>query len=349
MDPLVTILIVTYNHEKFIGECLEGALKQTYRNLEILVLDDASTDGTRQVIEQYRDPRIRYVRRPHNFGLVKNYNEGLGTVHGEFIWTMGGDDVLVDSEAVAAVVGEFGNDPDLGYIFHRPASNVESVAEFLDWGPEPKAMAGREIALILCEQNRICGPATVVRSDLLRRFGVYPEPFACLGDLYAWFRVALECRKVVYRPERRLFYRQHDSNLSALYSSKLSSDMWVQSIQLRLAMLSLTRGFPEFDAQIMKVLRGQVHTLLEAWRNDVGIRDEIEKALDRRLAVGQVSYGPVNPAAILRSLFREEIKGAISMSLRHRRPRLLLRTLKLSARLPRMWRHWDAQPKSIRS
>lgn len=96
--PLVTILLLTYRHEKFLGEAIRGVLAQTYSALEIIILDDASPDATPKVIasELERHPRgseVRVIRNPSNLGFRDNTVRGLSEAHGDFIVRLAGDDI----------------------------------------------------------------------------------------------------------------------------------------------------------------------------------------------------------------------------------------------------------------
>jgi len=94
--PLVTILTTTYNHERFIGNCVRSVLAQTFDDWEHIIVDDGSTDNTAQVIGQFDDERIRYVKQPHvGIGkLSETYNRGLKLARGELIALLEGDDLF---------------------------------------------------------------------------------------------------------------------------------------------------------------------------------------------------------------------------------------------------------------
>ena len=91
---LVTIITPTYNHEKFIGECIESVLAQTFKKWEMIIIDDGSTDRTRDVVAKYKDDRIKYICQD-NRGierLAETYNKALLFARGEFIAILEGDD-----------------------------------------------------------------------------------------------------------------------------------------------------------------------------------------------------------------------------------------------------------------
>ncbi|MFA6158125.1 MAG: glycosyltransferase family 2 protein [Candidatus Paceibacterota bacterium] len=93
--PLVTILVATYNRAHYIGEAVASAQKQTFQNWELIILDDASTDGTETIARDMaaRDSRIAYVRHPQNKGIAGNRNAGLALAKGTYIAVLDSDDV----------------------------------------------------------------------------------------------------------------------------------------------------------------------------------------------------------------------------------------------------------------
>ncbi len=97
MSKLVSIITPTYNHERYIGECIESVLKQTYKNWEMLIVDDASSDKTVEIVKKYatQDSRIKLIQHNENYGpfrLKDTYNEALKTSKGEYIAILEGDD-----------------------------------------------------------------------------------------------------------------------------------------------------------------------------------------------------------------------------------------------------------------
>lgn len=96
--PLVSILTPVYNGEKYLEECIESALAQTYENFEYVILDNASTDGTAQIIQRYasRDPRIRPHRNPHTVDALENHNLALTKIdaHSAYCKVLHADDAL---------------------------------------------------------------------------------------------------------------------------------------------------------------------------------------------------------------------------------------------------------------
>ena len=91
--PLVTVFIPVYNCEKYIKESLESIINQTYENLDILIIDDGSTDNTVNLIKQYKDTRIRLLRNDKNRGIPYTRSRGLEECRGEYLALMDADDI----------------------------------------------------------------------------------------------------------------------------------------------------------------------------------------------------------------------------------------------------------------
>lgn len=93
-EPLISVCIPSYKNEEFIAATLESVLKQTYRNLEIIITDDRSPDNTVSAVKRFSDPRIRLFENRLNLGVGGNWNEALSHATGKYIKLMGADDLI---------------------------------------------------------------------------------------------------------------------------------------------------------------------------------------------------------------------------------------------------------------
>lgn len=99
-NELISIIVPNYNNEKYIKECLDSILKQTYKNIEVVVIDDASTDGSKSIIKAYADEHknIKTIFNKQNQGVTKNRDIAIYEAKGEFITTLDGDDLYIDDK-----------------------------------------------------------------------------------------------------------------------------------------------------------------------------------------------------------------------------------------------------------
>ena len=101
-EPLVTIITPTYNHENYISDCLESAIAQTYKNWELIVVNDGSTDNTALIVEEFirKDNRIKLLNQENVgiFNLAKTYNNALAISSGKYIAVLEGDDLWINNK-----------------------------------------------------------------------------------------------------------------------------------------------------------------------------------------------------------------------------------------------------------
>jgi glycosyltransferase involved in cell wall biosynthesis len=147
-QPLVSILVANYNYERYIGEALDSALRQTYGNFELVVCDDGSTDGSMRVIESYasRDSRIRFARKP-NGGHGSALNKAFDLCHGNIICLLDSDDLFLP-EKVERVVCLFRREEQAGIVIHRVIhvnENRESQGVWPLYGGLPEGWRGEEL------------------------------------------------------------------------------------------------------------------------------------------------------------------------------------------------------------
>lgn len=114
-NPLVSIIIGNYNYEKFIGKAIDSALNQTYTNIEIIVVDDGSTDSSREIIASYGERIIPVFKE--NGGQPSNYNAGFSSSQGDIICFLDSDDIFLPNK-VSRIVSIFESYKDIGWCFH---------------------------------------------------------------------------------------------------------------------------------------------------------------------------------------------------------------------------------------
>jgi glycosyltransferase involved in cell wall biosynthesis len=118
MDPLVSVLIPTYNTEHYVGRALQSAVEQSYRELEIIVQDNSSTDKTWDIVMSYaeNDSRIRSYRNSTNLGPLRNWQTGLERCRGEYVKILWSDDWL-EARCIEECVAYLRKDNDVGLVF----------------------------------------------------------------------------------------------------------------------------------------------------------------------------------------------------------------------------------------
>jgi glycosyltransferase involved in cell wall biosynthesis len=217
-NPTVSILIPTYNQEKFIDTCVTSALNQTYDNLEVIVSDDASDDATREVVGRaLADPRLRYERNATNIGRVSNYRRLLCELaSGDWVLMLDGDDYFINPEYVADAVELALSAPDVVLVFgklRQGPDEARSKASIAVPGLQP-LMDGTEFFL----QHPPFYDATPHHMTcLFRRTAAIRSQFyrhdILSTDLESFYRLMIG-HKIGYLDEVAGLWRQHDDNAS---------------------------------------------------------------------------------------------------------------------------------------
>lgn len=112
--PLVSVIIPSYNHEKFIRECVDSVLSQTYLNLELIIIDDGSKDSTCEILKEYNDSRVQIIFQ-ENAGAHNAINRGLSIAKGEYISILNSDDIYMKNR-LEVLVDYLIKNPDISFV-----------------------------------------------------------------------------------------------------------------------------------------------------------------------------------------------------------------------------------------
>jgi glycosyltransferase involved in cell wall biosynthesis len=208
----VSVLVPVCNGEVFLAECLESILAQDFADMEILIADDASTDGSGTLVERYaaRDSRIRWWKNPNNLGLAQNFNCCLRAAKGEYIKYVLQDDKLISPLAIRKMSEVLDNHPEV--------SLVSSVSQVLDEHSrvielrkyfKPGVREGRQL-IVRCPEKlpNMIGEPSVVMFRRRQATRGYNEQLRQLLDLDLWLHL-LEQGRFAYIAEPLCAFRRH--------------------------------------------------------------------------------------------------------------------------------------------
>jgi len=213
--PKVSVCIDVYNYADFLPKAIESVLAQTLRDLEVIVVDDCSTDDSYAVACRYakQDARVRVQRNPANLGMVKNRNACLKLARGEFVKFVHADDYLCTPDALAKMVARMEANPATTLVacamqyVRKDGSALERSPSYFS---EKRLLAGTTIIsrCLLEQKNLIGGPsATMFRRDRAGRG--FDENYFHAADLEMWFHL-LEQGCFGYVDEPLVAYRWHE-------------------------------------------------------------------------------------------------------------------------------------------
>lgn len=270
--PRVSLVVTCYNYGRFLGEALDSLLGQTLADWEAIVIDDASSDDTGEVLARYAgEPRFRVVRHRERIGNIRSYNEGLDVATGRYVGILSADDYLLRRNALERQVAAFEADARVGLVYsaHSIVQAGSSVRHVVPW-PEDAVRPGAEEFRKLMWGNYVLHSGALLRREVERELGPYETALTHTGDWDMWLRAAAR-HPVGYIAEPLYAYRIHGSNM---FHRGLPP--WRQTDQV---VTTVERAFADLPADAPADLRAahravRSHALLQTpwWDLDHGRR-----------------------------------------------------------------------------
>lgn len=254
-NPLVSICIPTYNGQKFLEACLDSVVNQTYKNIEIIIVDDRSKDNTIEIIERYtaKDSRIKLYCNEINLGLVGNWNKCLEFATGEWIKFLFQDDFFT-SDCIEIMVNSLSDSDEIVTSGRRlildesldAATKKYSINETLTFeklgiiSNEPVYITPQKIAKFIVDNIYInfIGEPTVImfKKEVVKELGTFNPDLIQICDLEYFLRIACNYG-IKYIPQPLTYFRVHKgsastSNFSAREFLMMNSDPIIMVNQL---------------------------------------------------------------------------------------------------------------------
>lgn len=202
--PLVSVLMTSYNREKYIEEAIESVLASTYKNFELIIVDDGSKDRTAQIAKAYEasDKRIVVYVNKENLGQFPNRNKAAGFANGELQMWVDSDDTI-KPDAVEYIVEQFKLHPNAQFSLIYGLDDIEKPICLTPEESIKKHFYSKAILHV--------GPGgTVIRRDYFRKIGDYPTSYGAAGDSY--FNIKAACNgNILLLPYVYFNYRIHES------------------------------------------------------------------------------------------------------------------------------------------
>ena len=189
----VSVCIPTYNYARFLGKAIESVLAQTWGEFELIVCDNASTDGTQEVIASFEDERIRAFRNDHNLGLFGNFSRCLELAQGDLVKFVCSDDWL-DPRYLERTVPVMREHPGVA-LLTTAAHVVDEDGRIFglasaELGPGPVVPAATAIAAQARWLNLIGMPtSTLIRREAVAAAGGFDPRFAPASDIHLWLKL----------------------------------------------------------------------------------------------------------------------------------------------------------------
>ncbi|MDH3973179.1 MAG: glycosyltransferase [Deltaproteobacteria bacterium] len=215
--PVVSIVIPTFNRAHLLGLAINTVLSQTYRNFDLIIVDDASADNTEDIVNSFNDNRIRYCRHEKNRGGSAARNTGIKAARGEYIAFLDDDDEWLPRKLEQQVAKFSESSEKVGLIYCGYACVYQDrvVSEII---PKLKGSIYRETL----QSCILGGPTAIVKRECFDKSGFFDEDLKACQDWDLWIRIA-KLYDFDFVPEILAKYTLHGNQVSAGLNNRISA------------------------------------------------------------------------------------------------------------------------------
>ena len=220
-NPKVSVILTSFNHEKYIREAIESVLNQTFTDFELIIWDDASIDNSWDVINEYLDPRIKAFRNETRRRGIWGINKAITDIaRSKYIAIHHSDDVW-ETEKLQKQVAFLDEHPEFGAVF----TNITAIGEdskplndekhfYFKIFEQPNRTRFEWLNFFFNRGNALCHPSVLIRKSCYADCGLYRFGFAQVTDLDMWVRLCLNY-EIYVLPEKLVKFRVRDNEINA--------------------------------------------------------------------------------------------------------------------------------------
>lgn len=223
-----------YNSSRFLKEAIESMLNQTYVNFELLLINDASTDNSEDIIKSFSDKRIIYIHQEKNLGPIVTLNKWIDSCRGKYIARMDADDISL-ADRIKKQVEFLEKNPNISALGAFVNFIDENGKKTGDWDIDRNNTSTEQIKNYLAKSNCLAHPTMMIKADVLRKYK-YNVKQVGADDWDLWMRLIADRHIIAKLPEVLLKYRIHSNSIMA--GEKLKAPVEKKLIRIKTTFLA---------------------------------------------------------------------------------------------------------------
>ena len=211
---MISIIVPLYNYKHYIVDNIKSIVQQSYKDWELIIVDDGSTDNPLEVIKPFLSNKVKYIRKENNEGYGSAKNTGIQHCSGEYIVVLDADDMLIDRSLELRI----------NYMLKHNCEWLHAKAlEFHDKKPyefkSVKRKSDKRLSKVLKTGNYknvwrcIHAQTVMVKKTVYKIVGLYDESFLSMGDKEMWARILHHVGPPRFLNKNVVYYRQHNSQM----------------------------------------------------------------------------------------------------------------------------------------
>ena len=275
-SPLVSVIVPCFNHEQYVLDCLLSILRQTYTNIELIVLDDGSSDKSLDKIKTLSDEYSFHFESHPNMGLPATLNKGIAMSRGKYIAAIASDDLMM-LDRIEKQVSLLEARPDVAVC----GGNMLSINQKGEVLSKQKIVESIELDfddLFWKDNGGPPAPTAMIRKNVIVEVGGY-KPDILVEDLYMWLKISNKGYKISILNDVLAYYRKHESNSHSNYE-------WL--IENVLKIYSDYRAHPKYHYVVNQFL---VSMFVKASGNNKPLAVSLLRKISWRMAPQKITKG----------------------------------------------------------
>ena len=209
--PKISLIMSVYNGEEYIAEAIDSVINQSFRDFELIIINDCSTDGTSEILDNFAklDDRVKVYTNEVNLRLPSSLNKALSIANGKYIARMDADDICLP-DRLQKQYDFMEKNPDVALSSCRFMTLKNGVISSGGCGGKCDPDS---INALLLVTNPILHPGIIAKAQVIKELG-YDKNFTCTEDMELWTRFVMQGHKVEILPEYLMIYRLHDKQIT---------------------------------------------------------------------------------------------------------------------------------------
>ena len=207
-NVIISVYITNSNYGKYLEKSIQSVLKQTYKFIEIIIIDDASTDNSKEILEKYKkNKNIAIIYNKKKKGLVRTANIAIKASNGDFFLRLDADDYL-HSNAIKTMYRKIKKHPDVALVFCDFYNFNDGSKKFSRYSYKTKKNFD-------IQDNPAHGACSLISKKIFKKIGCYNNEWDRQDGYYIWLAFLLNNYRIIHCKKPLFFYRKHNNNLSS--------------------------------------------------------------------------------------------------------------------------------------
>lgn len=208
---IISVYITNSNYGKYLEKSIQSVLKQTYKFIEIIIIDDASTDNSKKILKKYKtNTKITIIYNKKKKGLIRSSNIAIRATNGDFFLRLDADDYL-HQNAIKEMYQNIKKSSDIALVFCDFYNFKDGLKNFSRYSYKNKKNCN-------INDNPAHGACSLINKRIFKKVGGYNNKWDRQDGYYIWFAFLLKKYRIIYCKKPLFFYRKHNNNLSSNFT-----------------------------------------------------------------------------------------------------------------------------------